>query len=138
MEFRKLGISLKNSRMRINFQKCFIGCFCKFHSKNKYHKSDMRYSFVVLFPYYILANCLVFGEIPLFSLFYWLIFTSVPILHEISPLFPAYLIICILLSYCVPPCPAKLNARLFVAQVGMYCLHQDCALIRSSGFLTTV
>ena len=52
---------------------------------------------------------------PAFFPFIELIYKSVPILHEISPLCPTIWIQCVILFYCVPACPAFI-----IAQVGMY------------------
>ena len=57
------------------------------------------------------TNCPVFGGTSrFFHSSNELIFMSVPFLFEISPLCPAFFILCIILFYCVPPCPAKFNA----------------------------
>ena len=59
----------------------------------------------------ILANCPVFGGTSrFFHSSIELIFSSVPLLHEISPLCPAFFYSCIILFYYVLPCPAKFNA----------------------------
>ena len=60
---------------------------------------------------WILANCPVFGGTSrFFHSSIKLIFSSVPLLHEISPLCPAFFYSCIILFYCVSPCPEKFNA----------------------------
>ena len=60
---------------------------------------------------FILANCPVFGGTSrFFRSSIELIFSSVPLLHEISPLCPAFLCSMYSTFYGVPPCPAKFNA----------------------------